>query len=202
MRVPDSVHGARDWRIHEVVRDFTLEDVWALPVRGEEGDFRAVVEQMSSFDPARADSRAARVLWQVRDVLGRVFGLGRVVATAGVSERLPIPGTQETSLSGRLPGELQATARDVAFEDVPFVPLYLTRREFAAEISNGTVHGVLHLGWVDVGDGEHQAHMAVYVKPRGLLGRGYMQLIRPFRHHIVYPALLNQVGREWANLRR
>ena len=52
------------------------------------------------------------------------------------------------------------------------MPLYRTDDEFAAEISNQTVHGVLHLAWVEQGDGRYQAQMAVYVKPRGRLGQG------------------------------
>jgi hypothetical protein len=39
--------------------------------------------------------------------------------------------------------------------------------------------------------------MAVYVKPNGLLGRGYMAAIKPFRHLIVYPRILRQIDREW-----
>ena len=39
--------------------------------------------------------------------------------------------------------------------------------------------------------------MAVLVKPDGLLGAGYMAAIRPFRHLIVYPPLMRQIGREW-----
>ena len=39
--------------------------------------------------------------------------------------------------------------------------------------------------------------MAVLVKPNGLLGRGYMAAIRPFRHLIVYPALIRQTGQAW-----
>jgi hypothetical protein len=39
--------------------------------------------------------------------------------------------------------------------------------------------------------------MAVYVKPRGPLGKGYMALIKPFRHWIVYPALMRQFERVW-----
>jgi Protein of unknown function (DUF2867) len=39
--------------------------------------------------------------------------------------------------------------------------------------------------------------MAVLVKPNGLLGTAYMAAIRPFRHLIVYPPLLRQIGREW-----
>jgi hypothetical protein len=32
MRLPDSAHTCRPWRIHELTRDFRLEDVWELPV--------------------------------------------------------------------------------------------------------------------------------------------------------------------------
>lgn len=39
--------------------------------------------------------------------------------------------------------------------------------------------------------------LAVYVKPRGRLGRQYMAFIAPFRHWVVYPALLRQIERAW-----
>jgi Protein of unknown function (DUF2867) len=39
--------------------------------------------------------------------------------------------------------------------------------------------------------------MAVYVKPNGLLGSVYMAAIRPFRHLIVYPPMLREMGRNW-----
>ena len=83
------------------------------------------------------------------------------------------------------------------FGSLPFVPLYRTGVEFAAEVSNQTVHGVLHLAWVGQGGGRYQGQMAVYVKPRGPLGKAYMQLIKPFRYWVVYPALMRQVERTW-----
>jgi hypothetical protein len=43
--------------------------------------------------------------------------------------------------------------------------------------------------------------MAVLVKPRGSLGAAYMALIKPFRHHIVYPALMRQLERTWRGRR-
>ena len=55
----------------------------------------------------------------------------------------------------------------------------------------------LHLAWVDQGEGRYQGQMAVYVKPRGRLGKGYMALIKPFRHWVVYPALMRQMERTW-----
>jgi hypothetical protein len=38
--------------------------------------------------------------------------------------------------------------------------------------------------------------MAVLVKPNGLIGEAYMAAIRPFRHLIVYPAMMRQIERE------
>ena len=96
-----------------------------------------------------------------------------------------------------MPEDLRGSAADVHFVALPFVPLYRTRDEFAAEISNRTVHGVMHLAWVDLGAGRYRGQMAVYVKPRGLFGRAYMAAIKPFRHLIVYPALLKQIARTW-----
>jgi Protein of unknown function (DUF2867) len=39
--------------------------------------------------------------------------------------------------------------------------------------------------------------MAVYVKPRGLFGKGYMAFIKPFRYLVVYPALMRHIERAW-----
>jgi hypothetical protein len=191
MRISDEEHEARPWRIREIARDFTLEDAWALPAYGRAEDFDALLELMASGDPEQGPSLATRLLWQLRWLLGRVFGLDEP------AEALPIPGTQITSLSERLPEDLRGTVAGMEFERLPFTPVYRTDREFAAEISNKTVHGVMHLGWVELGDGSFQGQMAVYVKPRGALGKAYMALIKPFRHAIVYPALMRQIERTW-----
>jgi hypothetical protein len=197
MRLPTAEHEARPWRIREIAPDFTVEDVWALPARGGADDFQTLVEMMQTLDPAHADSRAARGLWQFRDLLGKWFDLGGISEPADGTKKLPIPGTNETSLAGRLPDDLRGTAADVDFGSLPFDPLYRTDDEFAAEVSNKTVHGLLHLAWVEQGDGRYQGQMAVYVKPRGRFGHAYMALIRPFRHWIVYPALMKQFERTW-----
>ena len=31
MKLPDTEHTSRPWRIHELTPDFRLEDVWGLP---------------------------------------------------------------------------------------------------------------------------------------------------------------------------
>jgi len=191
MRVPNAAHETRSWRIREIAPDFTVEDVWALPVHGSAEDFPALLEVMGSLHPAREGSPAIRVLFGVRRCLGSVFGWD------GAAGQLPIPGKEEVSLTSRLPDDLRGTTAGLDFGSRPFAPLYRTGTEFAAELSNQTVHGVMHLAWVDQGKGRYQGQMAVYVKPRGRLGKRYMTLIAPFRHWVVYPALMRQIERAW-----
>lgn len=199
MRLPNSAHESGPWRIREIAPDIPLEDVWALPVRGEAEDFEPLLGLLLASDPAAAESAPARFLWKLRDRLGGWLDLGRIAAAdeGGKQGGLTIPGTSETSLADRLPEDLRGTAADLEFASLPFEPLYRTDTEFAAEVSNRTVFGLMHLAWAEQDDGRYQAQMAVYVKPRGLFGRAYMAAIKPFRYAIVYPALMRQVGRTW-----
>ena len=48
MRLPDSAHTSQPWRIHELTRDFRLEDVWALPTPGGPDDLARLVQQFAS----------------------------------------------------------------------------------------------------------------------------------------------------------
>ncbi len=199
MRIPNERHLALDLRIHEVVPDFTLEDVWQLPeVIGTAADFESAVQLMLEADPANGSRGPAHLLWLVRDLLGRLFGLGTIDESTGAESALAIPGTDETSLRGRLPADLQGTADGLSYAHLPFVPLFRTPTEYAAEIGNATVHGVMHLAWVPKPNGSYQGQMAVYVKPRGWFGKAYMAFIKPFRYLVVYPAAERQIARQWA----
>jgi len=42
--------------------------------------------------------------------------------------------------------------------------------------------------------------MAVYVKPNGLLGMGYMAAIKRFRRMVVYPPMMRQIEHGWRAL--
>jgi hypothetical protein len=179
---------ARPWRIHELTRDFRLEDVWELPVAVGPGDLPRLVQLIASGDPEHRSSRAVRALFAIRWKLGRLLGWDR--SDAGVGARVP-------TLRGRLPADLRDGPRGPTFDALPFTSLYLTDDEWAAEIANRTMHGVLHLGLV-CGDGaDCRAHLAVLVKPNGLLGNAYMVAIRPFRYFVVYPAILRDAARTW-----
>jgi hypothetical protein len=190
-RLPSGAHTDRPWRIHEIASGFRLEDVWALPVHGEEGEFPVLVEGFAAGDPAQSTSRLARALWTIRWKVGELLGLDE--AEAGLDERV-------STLRQRLPGDL-LDAPGPDFDTLPFTSLYQTEDEFAAEIANSTMHGVMHLGWVDDGAGAYRGQMAVLVKPNGLLGSAYMAAIKPFRHLIVYPAMMRQIEREVTRFR-
>ena len=188
MRVPNTAHTSRPWHIHQITQDFRLEDVWELPNIDEPTDFPRFVELIASHDLARSSSPAVRLLVAVRMKLGDVLGLDD--PRTGTGARVP-------SLRDRLPADLRdgpAGPRPVSF---PFTSLYLTDDEWAAELANRTVHGVLHLGLIRDDSGPSRAQLAVYVKPNGLLGEAYMAAIKPFRHLIVYPALTAEIGRTW-----
>jgi len=188
MRLPHTAHTSRSWRIHELTRDFRLEDVWALPTPGGPDDFPRLVQGMASGEPSHGLSGAARTLWAIRWKLGELLGWDG--PDAGLGSRV-------ASLRDRLPADLRDAPAGPDFDELPFSSLYLLDDEWAAEIANRTVHGVLHLGWVRDGHGGYRGQMAVLVKPNGLLGTAYLAAIRPFRHLIVYPALMRQIEREW-----
>jgi Protein of unknown function (DUF2867) len=197
MRLPNTAHTSRPWRIHELTRDFRLEDVWALPTPGGRDDFPQLVRLMASGEPARGSARAARALWAIRWKLGR--RLRWDAADAGL-------GTRARTLRDRLPADLREAPSGPDFAALPFTSLYLLHDEWAAEIANRTMRGVMHVGWVRDETGGYRGQMAVLVKPNGLLGITYMAAIRPFRHLIVYPPMLRQIERAWrartATLRR
>ena len=186
MRLPDHTYADRPWRIHALTRDFELEDVWALPTPGGPDDFPRLVRQFSEGGPpSQSDSRAARALWAIRWKLGELLGWDDDL------------GTRRPTLRDRLPADLRDGPSGPDFASAPFTSVYLLEDEWAAEIVNRTVHGVLHIGWVPDGSGGFRGEMAVLVKANGLLGAGYMAAIKPFRHLIVYPPLMRQIGRGW-----
>jgi Protein of unknown function (DUF2867) len=188
MRLPDTAHTSRPWRIHELTRDFRLEDVWALPTPGGRDDFALLAQGIASSDPSRGSSRAARTLWAIRWKLGKLLGWDD--PDAGLGSRV-------RTLRELLPADLQEAPSGPDFAALPFSSLYLLADEWAAEIANRTMHGVLHVGWVPDGSGGYRGQLAVLVKPNGLLGMSYMAAIRPFRHRIVYPLMLRQIERAW-----
>jgi hypothetical protein len=200
LRLPKTAHTSRPWRIHELTKDFELEDVWELPTPGGPDDLGRLVEQFTSRgEDSREFPVVFRALFALRWKLGGLFGWDK--PGSGVGERV-------RSLRERLSTDLLEARRGPDIRAVPgrpdvggppvFRSVYQTHDEWVAELSNKTVHALLHLGWVpdDAGSGYH-AQMAVLVKPNGRFGKAYMAAIKPFRHALVYPLLLRSIGRQW-----
>jgi hypothetical protein len=190
MRLPDTAHTSRPWRIHQLTSDFRVEDVGALPTPGGPDDFPRLVEWLASGDDPARDS-ASRALWAIRWEAGELLGWDG--PDAGLGRRVP-------TLRDRLPADLRGAPPGPGFRALPFAPLYLLRGEWAAEIANRTMHGVMHAGWVPDAAGGYRGQMAVLVKPNGLPGTVYMAMIRPFRHLIVYPLMTRELERAWPAL--
>jgi hypothetical protein len=114
MRLPNTAHTSRPWRIHEIARDFRLEDVWALPTPGGPDDFPRLVRQVAAGDPSRSWSGAARALWALRWKVGELLGWDR--PDAGLGSRVP-------TLRDRLPADLRDAPSGPDFD--PFTSLYL-----------------------------------------------------------------------------
>ncbi|MDQ6777424.1 MAG: DUF2867 domain-containing protein [Actinomycetota bacterium] len=188
MRLSNTAHASRPWRIHELTADFRLEDVWALPTPGGPDDFPRLVELLASGDASRGAPGAVRVLWAIRWKAGELLGWD--APDTGLRARVP-------SLRDRMPVDLRDAPSGPNLGALPFTPLYLLDDEWAAEIANRTMHGVMHIAWVSDENGGYRGQMAVLVKPNGLLGIAYMAAIAPFRHLIVYPSMLRNIGRAW-----
>lgn len=185
MKLRSDAHLSRPWRIHEITRDFRLEDVWTLPTPGGPDDFPRLIRGVTSFDEAKPRFSVVGALFAIRQMLGDFFGWDE-----------PTDDAMRPSLRRRLPDDLRNSPSTVT-PAMGFSPLYELDDEWAAELINATVHGVIHLGWVPDETGGYRGQMAILVKPNGPLGRAYMAAIMPFRYLIVYPQMLKSIGRKW-----
>lgn len=190
-RIDAANHERQPWQAHTLMEDFRLEDVWRLPVEADADQDVPMVREVLFAGLDHISSKGlAGLLFRIRMSLGELFGWD---------------GEPETTPTLR-PGSLRAryaAVKDLRVEDLPepsgkeFSPVYIGEDETLDEIENETVHAALHLGRVPEGDSGYAIQMAIYVKPKGTLGGAYMAAIRPFRHWIVYPAMMRTIEREW-----
>ncbi|MFC9970442.1 DUF2867 domain-containing protein [Spirillospora sp. NPDC127200] len=189
MKMSATAHTDRPWRVHEITRDFEVEDVWSFRTPGAgPDDFPVMLEAMRADGGFADQSPPVRFLFAVRWKLGALLGWDG--PGAGLEARV-------LSLSDRLPDDLRGTVDGSEHDGSPFTPVYRLRDESVGELANKTVHTLMHLGWAPAGDGGYELRMAVLVKPNGRFGRLYMAAIAPFRYLVVYPALTRKWERAW-----
>ncbi len=191
MRINKAEHLEHPWRVHRLLPDFKIEDTWLLPIKLDEiqtiGEVQAVFTQSLA---ETANTGVAGLLFKFRLFLGRVFGW-----EDGVKSISSLPAG---SIRARYADQESMESKDFMAEGFgDFMPVYDLGLETLAEIENKTVLAACHLGKVMVGQNTYAIHMTIYVKPKGPLGEIYMQIIKPFRHYIVYPVMLKIIGKQW-----
>lgn len=138
MRLPNTAHTSRPWRIHELTPDFQLEDVWALRTTGGPGELPRLVSQTVSGNFLQGAPLVVRVLWAARWKIGRLLRWDG--PDTGLGSRVP-------TLRDRFPTDLRGAPTGPDFDTLPFTSLYQLENEFAAEMANRTVQAVMHLSW-------------------------------------------------------
>ena len=187
MRLPNTAHTSRPWRIHELTRDFRLEDVWALPTPGGSDDFPRLVQAIASGDPSHSSSRASRALFAIRWKVGELLGWDRPDTSLGSGCRRSAIGCRRIC---ETPHPARSSTRSLSPRSI------CSRRVGGGDRQPDRARGHAHRLGPGSGGG-YRGQMAVYAKPNGRFGAAYMAAIRPFRHLIVYPAMLRQIERQW-----
>ena len=186
-RVSEREYRRFDLRVHEILSDVPLHDVWSvdLPGGGPDrtiNDVRALLtpEKLASINPV------VRALFGFRTFLGRLLGW---------------------DARGRRPHD-RSCVRELDEEDVrrslvtPGTPegqfniLYVHPFEAVSEIRNATVHAFSSLA-LQERPGGYRVLLAIYVEPVGRITHFYMALIDPFRRFLIYPAILRHIHRSW-----
>jgi len=190
MHINPIEHKKHRWEVHELLADFKIEDVWSLPIILEPTHSLSLVQEQYSKRRKNIEEKGLTAwLFRLRLFLGRLFNWDKKM--------------KHTILVSGSIRERYAQAKGFVFEQLPdpgdgyFIPVYNLAQESLSEIENATVHAAIHLGRVPIEDNRFTVQMTIYVKPKGIFGRLYMLLIKPFRLLIVYPSLLNTIKTEW-----
>ncbi len=191
-KINEHEHLALPLRVHALLPDFELEDVWRVPISLTSAhSLQLLMDQFSKSNTNVTKTGITGFLFKVRLFAGRLFKW----------DEKPVRDHHQL-----VPGSIRdryANQENLKYDDLPdpgsgsFIPVYKLENEFLSEIENRTVHGALHLSRVPLGHDTWTIHMAVYVKPKGWFGRFYMWIITPFRLWIVYPSLMKAARKSW-----
>jgi|GEM_PF-710467 len=188
MRATPAEFRGLDLRVHALLADVPLHDVWVfdLPdggVRRTLADAQAV---LAGGSPTEANTTVA---WLVglRLAIGRLLGWDDQAyfdAAASYVRRLT---DADRSRSSEEPGTRHGLFRTV----------YTFENEVLYELMNRTAHAFFCAALVPAEDG-YRMYWAIYVKRTSWLTPVYMALIDPFRRALVYPAMVRSVERVWS----
>ena len=187
MRIDPSEFRACPLRVHALLHDVPLEDVWAIRLPGGGAgrtvqDLRAVmIAGLSAAPPV------VQGLFQLRGRIGALFGWDQ-----------PRPAWNAESYADRLTAADRA--RSLVAPGTPdgnFRILYRFEDEQLSELRNATVHAFASLS-IRQTPGGYLAYLGVFVQPVHRFTRLYMGAIAPFRRLVVYPAVIRKMQSAWA----
>lgn len=187
-QISETDHRALPWRVHELLADIPVEDVWRFPLElGPDDDLETFRIQMTAAIDGMSRTSPMAVLLRIRLAIGRLLGWDPQRS-----------GTPSMKLRRRY-AAAEGIDPALAGEDMggDFSMVYRRDDEWLGEIENKTVLAALHLGRVPLAAGGAVVHLAVYSQPKGWFGRGYMAFIKPFRLWIVYPAIMRAAAKQW-----
>jgi uncharacterized protein DUF2867 len=186
MRIDPSEFRACPLRVHDLLHDVPLEDVWAIQLPGG-GAGRTVQDLRAVMVAGRAAAPlVVQGLFRLRGRIGALFGWDHqrhAWNAESYADRLS-PADRAASLAA--PGT----------PDGPFNLLYRFEDEQLSELRNATVHAFASLSIRPTPDG-YLAYLGVFVQPVHRFTRLYMTAIAPFRRLVVYPALIRKMQSAW-----
>lgn len=187
MRIDPAEFRARPLRAHTLLRDVPLEDAWAVPLTGGGAgrtveDLRAVMAASLAATPV-----VVRALFWLR---------GRIGALLRWDDRPP-SGNAGSYVHRLSPGDHARSLVPPGTPDGSFSLLYRFEDEQLGELRNATVHAFLSLSLQPTPTG-YLGYIGIFVQPVNRFTRLYMEAIAPFRHLVIYPALIRKVQSGWA----
>ena len=187
MRIDPSEFRACPLRVHALLHDVPLEDVWVIRLPGG-GPGRTVQDLRAVMVAGRAAAPAVvQGLFRLRGRIGALFGWDH--------QR---PAWNAQSFADRLsPSERAQSLVVPGTPDGSFRLLYRFEDEQLSELRNATVHAFASLS-IRKTPGGYLAYLGVFVQPAHRFTRLYMGAIAPFRRLVVYPAIIRKVQRVWA----
>ena len=187
MRAAQQQYRARPLRVHALLHDVALEDVWAIPLSG--GGAGRTVQDLRAVMVAGLEAAPAVVqgLFRLRGRIGTLFGWDH--------QR---PAWSAESYADRLsPADRARSLVAPGTPDGRFRILYRFEDEQLSELRNATVHAFVSLS-IRPTPGGYLAYLGVFVQPVHRFTRLYMRAIAPFRRLVVYPAVIRKMQSVWA----
>jgi len=187
MRLDPAEFRASPLRVHALLHDVPLEDVWAIRLAG--GGAGRTIDDVRAVFIAGVEAAPPLVKWlfRLRGRIGALLGWDR-----------PRPAWNADSYVQRLSAADRARSKAAAgTPDGRLSLLYRFENEQLSERRNATVHAFSSLS-IRPAPGGYLVYWAIYVQPVHRFTRLYMRAIAPFRRLVVYPAILRKVQRAWA----